>query len=77
LLQSTRIAPAASSRSVSPTSRPSTPSGAARGAEFLTKPKRRQAEMRCRSRDPDGRMIEVGRVDDLSDRPPQPAPISR
>jgi catechol 2,3-dioxygenase-like lactoylglutathione lyase family enzyme len=32
----------------------------ARGAEFLTPPQDRGAEIRCYMRDPDGRLIEVG-----------------
>ena len=32
----------------------------ARGAEFLTPPKRRATEIRCYIRDPDGHLIEVG-----------------
>ena len=32
----------------------------ARGAEFLTPPQDRDAEIRCYIRDPDGHLIEVG-----------------
>jgi len=32
----------------------------ARGAEFLTPPKRHETELRCYIRDPDGHLIEVG-----------------
>jgi catechol 2,3-dioxygenase-like lactoylglutathione lyase family enzyme len=32
----------------------------ARGAEFLTPPKRHATEIRCYVRDPDGYLIEVG-----------------
>jgi catechol 2,3-dioxygenase-like lactoylglutathione lyase family enzyme len=34
----------------------------ARGAEFLTPPKRHQTEIRCYVRDPDGYLIEVGQT---------------
>ena len=34
----------------------------ARGAEFLTPPKRHQSEIRCYLRDPDGHLIEVGQT---------------
>jgi catechol 2,3-dioxygenase-like lactoylglutathione lyase family enzyme len=36
----------------------------ARGAEFLTPPKRHQYETRCYIRDPDGYLIEVGQTTD-------------
>ncbi len=36
----------------------------ARGAEFLTPPKRHQYEIRCYIRDPDGYLIEVGQTTD-------------
>src|SRR5215471_10756315 len=35
----------------------------ARGAEFLTPPKQHEVEIRCYIRDPDGYIIEVGRLD--------------
>jgi Glyoxalase/Bleomycin resistance protein/Dioxygenase superfamily len=38
-----------------------------RGAEFLTPPIQREAEIRCSIRDPDGYLIEVGQTT----RPPQ------
>jgi catechol 2,3-dioxygenase-like lactoylglutathione lyase family enzyme len=31
-----------------------------RGAEFLTRPERRETEYRCYIRDPDGHLIEIG-----------------
>jgi catechol 2,3-dioxygenase-like lactoylglutathione lyase family enzyme len=34
----------------------------ARGAEFLTEPKRHETEIRCYIRDPDGHLIEVGQT---------------
>jgi len=34
----------------------------ARGADFLTPPKQREAEIRCYIRDPDGHLIEVGQT---------------
>src|SRR3954462_1636595 len=34
----------------------------ARGAEFLTPPKRHETEIRCYIRDPDGHLIEVGQT---------------
>jgi catechol 2,3-dioxygenase-like lactoylglutathione lyase family enzyme len=34
----------------------------ARGAEFLTPPKKHHTEMRCYIRDPDGHLIEVGQT---------------
>jgi len=34
----------------------------ARGAEFLTPPKRHKTEIRCYIRDPDGHLIEVGQT---------------
>ena len=34
----------------------------ARGAEFLTPPKRHEHEIRCYIRDPDGHLIEVGQA---------------
>jgi catechol 2,3-dioxygenase-like lactoylglutathione lyase family enzyme len=34
----------------------------ARGAHFLTPPKRHETEMRCYIRDPDGHLIEVGQT---------------
>jgi catechol 2,3-dioxygenase-like lactoylglutathione lyase family enzyme len=34
----------------------------ARGAEFLTRPQDREAEIRCYLRDPDGHLIEVGQT---------------
>ena len=33
-----------------------------RGAEFLTPPIRRETEIRCYIRDPDGHLIEVGQT---------------
>jgi catechol 2,3-dioxygenase-like lactoylglutathione lyase family enzyme len=36
----------------------------ARGAQFLTPPKRHQYEIRCYIRDPDGHLIEVGQTTD-------------
>ncbi|OJV82907.1 MAG: glyoxalase [Cellulomonas sp. 73-92] len=36
----------------------------ARGAQFLTPPKRHQYEIRCYVRDPDGHLIEVGQTTD-------------
>jgi catechol 2,3-dioxygenase-like lactoylglutathione lyase family enzyme len=36
----------------------------ARGAQFLTPPKRHQYEIRCYIRDPDGYLIEVGQTTD-------------
>ena len=36
----------------------------ARGAQFLTPPKRHQVEIRCYIRDPDGYLIEVGQTTD-------------
>jgi catechol 2,3-dioxygenase-like lactoylglutathione lyase family enzyme len=36
----------------------------ARGAQFLTPPKRHQYETRCYARDPDGYLIEVGQATD-------------
>jgi catechol 2,3-dioxygenase-like lactoylglutathione lyase family enzyme len=36
----------------------------ARGAEFLTPPKRHEYEIRCNIRDPDGHIIEVGQTAD-------------
>ena len=36
----------------------------ARGAHFLTPPKRHQYEIRCYIRDPDGHLIEVGQTTD-------------
>ena len=36
----------------------------ARGAQFLTPPKRHQYEIRCYVRDPDGYLIEVGQTTD-------------
>jgi catechol 2,3-dioxygenase-like lactoylglutathione lyase family enzyme len=40
----------------------------ARGAEFLTPPQDRGAEIRCYIRDPDGHLIEVGQTSKLPDR---------
>ncbi|WUI00800.1 VOC family protein [Spirillospora sp. NBC_00431] len=37
-------------------------SATARGAEFLTEPIDRKAELRCYMRDPDGHLIEVGQA---------------
>jgi hypothetical protein len=34
----------------------------ARGAQFLTPPKRHETEIRCYIRDPDGYLIEVGQT---------------
>ncbi len=34
----------------------------ARGAQFLTPPKRHETEIRCYMRDPDGYIIEVGQT---------------
>ncbi len=36
----------------------------ARGAQFLTPPKRHEFEIRCYMRDPDGHLIEVGQTTD-------------
>ncbi len=36
----------------------------ARGAQFLTRPKQHQYEIRCYLRDPDGHLIEVGQTTD-------------
>jgi catechol 2,3-dioxygenase-like lactoylglutathione lyase family enzyme len=38
------------------------PDWSARGAEFLTPPQNRGAEIRCYVRDPDGHLIEVGQT---------------
>ena len=38
----------------------------ARGAEFLTPPQDRGAEIRCYVRDPDGHLIEVGQTSQAS-----------
>ncbi len=43
----------------------------ARGAQFLTPPQDRGAEIRCYLRDPDGHLIEVGQT--RGGRPPQGA----
>ena len=43
----------------------------ARGAEFLTSPQDRGAEIRCYIRDPDGHLIEVGQA--TPDRPAGPS----
>jgi catechol 2,3-dioxygenase-like lactoylglutathione lyase family enzyme len=43
----------------------------ARGAQFLTPPQDRGAEIRCYLRDPDGHLIEVGQT--TGGRPPQGA----
>lgn len=40
----------------------------ARGAEFLTEPKDRGAEIRCYMRDPDGHLIEVGQATGILDQ---------
>jgi catechol 2,3-dioxygenase-like lactoylglutathione lyase family enzyme len=40
------------------------PEWSARGAQFLTPPKRHQYEIRCYIRDPDGHLIEVGQTTD-------------
>ncbi|HVY56250.1 MAG TPA: VOC family protein [Xanthobacteraceae bacterium] len=40
----------------------------ARGAEFLTEPKDRGAEIRCYMKDPDGHLIEVGQSTGILDQ---------
>jgi catechol 2,3-dioxygenase-like lactoylglutathione lyase family enzyme len=50
----------------------------ARGAHFLTPPKRHQYEIRCYIRDPDGHLIEVGQTTDPNgDFAPWPIPPTR
>jgi catechol 2,3-dioxygenase-like lactoylglutathione lyase family enzyme len=44
----------------------------AKGAQFLTEPQDRGAELRCYLRDPDGYLIEIGQTTGLL--PPTPAP---